>query len=40
VRAGKERTFAFLVGQAMKQSRGRAHPEKIQEALRKELGAG
>ena len=37
VRAGKERTFAFLVGQAMKQSRGRAHPEKIQEALRKEL---
>jgi aspartyl-tRNA(Asn)/glutamyl-tRNA(Gln) amidotransferase subunit B len=40
VRAGKERTFAFLVGQAMRQSRGRAHPEKIQEALRKELGAG
>jgi aspartyl-tRNA(Asn)/glutamyl-tRNA(Gln) amidotransferase subunit B len=38
VRAGKERTFAFLVGQAMKQSRGRAHPEKIQDALRKELG--
>jgi len=37
VRAGKERTFAFLVGQAMKQSRGRAHPEKIQDALRKEL---
>jgi aspartyl-tRNA(Asn)/glutamyl-tRNA(Gln) amidotransferase subunit B len=39
VRAGKERTFAFLVGQAMKQSRGRAHPEKIQDALRKELEA-
>ncbi len=38
VKAGKERTFAFLVGQAMKQSRGRAHPEKIQDALRKELG--
>ncbi|HMI31928.1 MAG TPA: Asp-tRNA(Asn)/Glu-tRNA(Gln) amidotransferase subunit GatB [Candidatus Limnocylindrales bacterium] len=38
VRAGKERTFAFLVGQAMKQSRGRAHPEKLQAALRKELG--
>jgi aspartyl-tRNA(Asn)/glutamyl-tRNA(Gln) amidotransferase subunit B len=37
VKAGKERTFAFLVGQAMKQSRGRAHPEKIQQALRKEL---
>jgi aspartyl-tRNA(Asn)/glutamyl-tRNA(Gln) amidotransferase subunit B len=39
VKAGKERTFAFLVGQAMKQSRGRAHPEKIQDALRKELSA-
>jgi len=33
-RAGKEKTFAFLVGQAMKQSRGRAHPEKLQDALR------
>jgi len=40
VRAGKERTFAFLVGQAMKQSRGRAHPEKIQDALKKELEEG
>ena len=40
VRAGKDRTFAFLVGQAMKHSRGRAHPEKIQTALRKELEAG
>jgi aspartyl-tRNA(Asn)/glutamyl-tRNA(Gln) amidotransferase subunit B len=39
VKAGKERTFAFLVGQAMKQSRGRAHPEKIQNALRQELEA-
>ena len=39
VRAGKDRTFAFLVGQAMKQSRGRAHPEKIQDALKKELEA-
>src|SRR2546425_8788435 len=39
VKAGKERTFAFLVGQAMKQSRGRAHPEKIQTALRQELEA-
>ena len=39
VKAGKERTFAFLVGQAMKQSRGRAHPEKIQAVLRQELEA-
>jgi aspartyl-tRNA(Asn)/glutamyl-tRNA(Gln) amidotransferase subunit B len=36
-RAGKEKTFAFLVGQAMKQSRGRAHPEKLQAALRSAL---
>ena len=40
VRAGKERTFAFLVGQAMKQSRGRAHPERIQSALRAVLEEG
>ena len=40
VRAGKERTFAFLVGQAMKRSHGRAHPEKIQAALREELESG
>jgi aspartyl-tRNA(Asn)/glutamyl-tRNA(Gln) amidotransferase subunit B len=33
-RAGKEKTFAFLVGQAMKESRGRAHPERLQIALR------
>ena len=38
VRAGKEKTFAFLVGQAMKVSRGRAHPGKIQAALRSALG--
>jgi len=36
-RSGKEKTFAFLVGQAMKQSRGRAHPEKLQAALRAAL---
>jgi aspartyl-tRNA(Asn)/glutamyl-tRNA(Gln) amidotransferase subunit B len=36
-RAGKEKTFAFLVGQAMKQSRGRARPERLQEALRAAL---
>lgn len=36
-RAGKEKTFAFLVGQAMKRSRGRAHPERLQQALRAAL---
>jgi len=40
VRSGKEKTFAFLVGQAMKASRGRAHPEKIQQALREALREG
>ncbi len=40
VRGGKEKTFAFLVGQAMKASRGRAHPEKIQAALRAALKEG
>jgi aspartyl-tRNA(Asn)/glutamyl-tRNA(Gln) amidotransferase subunit B len=40
VRAGKEKTFAFLVGQAMKASRGRAHPEKLQQALRDALREG
>jgi aspartyl-tRNA(Asn)/glutamyl-tRNA(Gln) amidotransferase subunit B len=40
VRAGKEKTFAFLVGQAMKMSRGRAHPEKVQAALRTALAEG
>jgi aspartyl-tRNA(Asn)/glutamyl-tRNA(Gln) amidotransferase subunit B len=40
VRAGKEKTFAFLVGQAMKMSRGRAHPEKLQSALRAALSEG
>jgi aspartyl-tRNA(Asn)/glutamyl-tRNA(Gln) amidotransferase subunit B len=33
-RAGKEKTFAFLVGQAMKASKGRARPERLQDALR------
>ncbi|HEY7729036.1 MAG TPA: Asp-tRNA(Asn)/Glu-tRNA(Gln) amidotransferase subunit GatB [Candidatus Eisenbacteria bacterium] len=40
VRAGKEKTFPFLVGQAMKVSRGRAHPEKVQQALRRALEEG
>ena len=39
-RAGKEKTFGFLVGQAMKRSGGRAHPEKIQAALKAALAEG
>jgi aspartyl-tRNA(Asn)/glutamyl-tRNA(Gln) amidotransferase subunit B len=36
-RAGKEKTFGFFVGQAMKASGGRAHPEKLQAALKAAL---
>jgi aspartyl-tRNA(Asn)/glutamyl-tRNA(Gln) amidotransferase subunit B len=36
-RAGKEKTFGFFVGQAMKRSGGRAHPEKLQAALKAAL---
>ena len=36
-RAGKEKTFGFFVGQAMKRSGGRAHPEKLQAALKTAL---
>jgi aspartyl-tRNA(Asn)/glutamyl-tRNA(Gln) amidotransferase subunit B len=34
---GKEGTFTFLVGQAMKESRGRAEPELLRKTLREEL---
>ena len=39
VRAGKERAVAFLVGQVMKQSRGRANPELVNRLLRDRLNA-
>ncbi len=38
-KAGKDRVIGFLVGQVMKASRGKAHPEKVNEILRKELSA-
>jgi aspartyl-tRNA(Asn)/glutamyl-tRNA(Gln) amidotransferase subunit B len=37
VRAGKDRAIAFLVGQVMKKSQGRAHPEKVNRLLRARL---
>jgi aspartyl-tRNA(Asn)/glutamyl-tRNA(Gln) amidotransferase subunit B len=36
-RAGKEKAFAFLVGQVMKLSRGKAAPQQVNELLKRKL---
>jgi aspartyl-tRNA(Asn)/glutamyl-tRNA(Gln) amidotransferase subunit B len=36
-RAGKEKSFGFLVGAVMKESKGKASPELVNEILRKKL---
>ncbi len=36
-RAGKEKAFNFLVGQAMKATKGKANPAQVNEILRKKL---
>lgn len=36
-RAGKDRVLGFLVGQVMKESRGKANPQKVNELLLKQL---
>ena len=38
-RAGKEKAFNFLVGQAMKASRGKANPAQVSEILSRKLSA-
>jgi aspartyl-tRNA(Asn)/glutamyl-tRNA(Gln) amidotransferase subunit B len=38
-RAGKEKAFNALVGQAMKATRGKANPQQVNELLRRKLGA-
>jgi aspartyl-tRNA(Asn)/glutamyl-tRNA(Gln) amidotransferase subunit B len=38
-RAGKEKAFNALVGQAMKATRGKANPQQVNDLLRKKLGA-
>ena len=38
-RAGKEKAFNALVGQAMKATRGKANPQQVNELLRRRLGA-
>jgi aspartyl-tRNA(Asn)/glutamyl-tRNA(Gln) amidotransferase subunit B len=37
-RAGKEKAFNALVGQAMKASRGKANPQQVNDLLRRKLG--
>ena len=37
-RAGKQQVLGFLVGQVMKASRGKANPQQVNDALRKQLG--
>ncbi|MGI4815625.1 MAG: Asp-tRNA(Asn)/Glu-tRNA(Gln) amidotransferase subunit GatB [Janthinobacterium lividum] len=39
-RAGKEKAFNALVGQAMKATRGKANPQQVNELLRSRLNAG
>jgi len=36
-RAGKEKVFGFFVGQAMKESKGKANPAQLNELLKKKL---
>lgn len=40
VRAGKDKAFNALVGQAMKASKGKANPQQVGELLRRKLGIG
>ncbi len=37
-RAGRTKTFGFLVGQVMKATRGKGNPQVINEVMRRELG--
>jgi aspartyl-tRNA(Asn)/glutamyl-tRNA(Gln) amidotransferase subunit B len=37
-RSGKSTVIGFLVGQVMKQSRGQANPQAVNEILRTKLG--
>ena len=39
VRNGEMKAIGFLVGQVMKASAGRANPAKVQELIKKQLGA-
>ena len=36
-KAGKDRLFGFFVGQAMKETQGKANPQSVNEILKKLL---
>ncbi|MGH8283048.1 MAG: hypothetical protein ACRESE_04300, partial [Gammaproteobacteria bacterium] len=36
-RAGKDKLFAFFVGQVMKATQGKANPQQVNELLKKKL---
>ena len=38
IRAGKDKAFNALVGQAMKASKGKANPKLVNDILQRELG--
>jgi aspartyl-tRNA(Asn)/glutamyl-tRNA(Gln) amidotransferase subunit B len=38
IRAGKDKAFNALVGQAMKATRGKANPQQVNDLLRRKLG--
>ena len=38
IRGGKDRKFQFLVGQVMKETRGKADPKLVTELLKKAIG--
>ena len=38
-RAGKDKVFAFFIGQAMKASKGKANPEQLNALLQQKLKA-
>ena len=35
--SGKDRLFGFFVGQVMKETKGKANPQKVNEILKKKL---
>ncbi len=37
-RAGKDKVFGFFVGQVMKESKGKANPQQVNEILKRKLG--
>lgn len=38
IKAGKDRAFGFLVGQAMKKTKGKGNPQEINKLLREKIG--